>query len=396
MRDIILKTLALNEGHEKALDASRDELTDRDRQVLESIRESASFKNLPAEDLDRHTLRHLLTSITVEPVSYCEALSKKAYRLIESGELTAALEEVKTLTEGGMADEDPESIDKVDDKGMYGVGSGGDAPAPSGAADKGTDQGSEHGDSSKTASKGYLDEYDDIADPKHNQPKGDDDKKGVGEGEIPPQFKKNQENPPDSFKKNSGSKDADDDGKYDEGFDEEVQKDAPSADSDEERAANDATYRDGKGQNEAEDGQSGPIQNYKPKAEDPGEPSAGTSGDKGETPDAETPDYSKAKQEDPSNWEGNKGPAQAVNESFGEIEESILRMLESAGFTPGTERWVELYSKGFAHAISERASTVGKYLSEKKKYEDHMPGDDDEYGDDDKMDMEPEEKKKKK
>jgi hypothetical protein len=375
MKDVILQTLKLNESHDAAITAQRTELSERDRKVLNTLRESAAFQSLPKEEIDRHTIRHILCAITVEPVSYIEALSKKVANLIEDGSLPPDL--AQTLTEDHQADADPENLQKVDDQGMYGVGDGADKPSPKGPADKGAEQNDDsHGDSSKTASKGALDEFDDVADPEHNQPKGDDDKKGVNE-EMP-----------DFIKKKIDAKKGKDDSEMDEDFEEEVQKDAPSADSDDERAANDATYKDGKGQNESEDGQKGPVMNHKPKAVDPGEPKAGTSKSKPETPDADTPDYAKAKQEDPSNWEGNKGPAQAVNESFSEIEESILKMLESAGFVPGSERWTELYCKGFAHALSERASALGKHLAERKNCEQDMDYDDEA------PEVEPEEKKK--
>jgi hypothetical protein len=141
----------------------------------------------------------------------------------------------------------------------------------------------------------------------------------------------------------------------------EVPKDAESPD-DKQTAAKDAKYKDGAMQNEAEG------QDYAPKAKDPGEPSGSKGGEK---PDPEKlgdvedlPDYSAkaVKAEDPSHSDLNKGPAKVG--PFESIESKIVGMLEKGGFTPGTPEWENLYSKGFARAISERAKFLSKKLNE--------------------------------
>lgn len=386
MRDVILKTLKLNEAHKASLDSQKTVLTNQDRKLIDALRTSEAFKRLEEGDRDRHLYRQILSRITIEPVSVVERLCNRIPYLIEVGILDTNLNFSKTLQEG-MADVDSKDT-QAQGVGMYGVGDGADKDEPSGDADKGVSQDGETGDSSKTADSGYLDEDDAIADPEFNQPKGDDDKKGVNEKgrkrKVKEGRRKMKEDLPDEFKAKMGDKDDDDDGQYDESVlrkrlesfglsksqinsalkEAEVQKDAPSADSDDERAANDAKYKDGAMQNESEDGQDGPVKDHKPKADDPGEPSAGTSDSKGETPDADTPDYSQVKEEDPSSSELNKGPAQAAFvESFSVIEKKILAMLESAGLKPGTSRWQEMYQKGFSYAIEER----GKRIAEAKK-----------------------------
>jgi hypothetical protein len=353
MRDILRKTMALNESHTRTLDAHKGVLTERDLRSLKALRESSAFKAMEENERDRHLYRQILTGITIEPASYCDRLANRIDGLVSEGILNGNLEPVTALTEG-MADVDSKDT-QAKSQGMYGIGDGADKDEPSGDADNGADQDEEHGDSSKTASNGYLDEMDDVAAPEHNHVDENDDE---DEDDI-------DENDDEDADDEMYAVDAD------EAFREEVQKDAPSADSDEERAANDATYKDGAMQNESkkrrrrvkesEDGQSGPITgDYKPKAEDPGEPKAGTSKDKAETPDADTPDYSKAKEEDPSNSELNKGPAKAVNESFGDIEKKVLAMLEVAGIKTGTPQFEELYQKAFSYAIEERAKSFSK------------------------------------
>lgn len=204
----------------------------------------------------------------------------------------------------------------------------------------------------------------DPADKQHNQPKGDDDKKGVNEeetdeGELPPALQK---------KKIPAGSDADGDGKTNEG--KEPPKDAPLATKP--TAADDARYAHGKKQNEGEEQAEnsygnegkGHEQGHKPKASDPGTGSATTDGKKPETSDANTPNYSTSKvsKNDPSNDPKNKGPSSpnGMQESFEKIEAELVSMLESQGLQPGSEKWNRLFVEGFQFAIMDRAKQVAE------------------------------------
>ncbi len=144
---------------------------------------------------------------------------------------------------------------------------------------------------------------------------------------------------------------------------EDVQKDAPDGADDSERAAQGAFLKDGVKQTEQDVSE----EVHKPVAEDPGEPK-GRSSDT-DQPDAEQrgdvpdhPDYSshQVKETDPSHSELNKGPSAVTCESFEAIESQILTMLSESGLTPGSEQWKQMYEKGFARAIADRASVVAE------------------------------------
>lgn len=121
----------------------------------------------------------------------------------------------------------------------------------------------------------------------------------------------------------------------------EVPKDAKDpADDDEHRAANDATYKDGKGQNE------GKVTEH-----DLSQPD--------ETKDAsDLPDYDKVQKEDPSNSELNKGPIDPKLESLDKIEERICSILREAGIKKGSLRWTEAYQRGWQLAMEHRVQKI--------------------------------------
>lgn len=409
MRDIIERELAYeNNARQQALDESKEtsQLTAKEASILKEVFDSNYWKNLSENHKDRHGVRDALVEFTSLRVSECDKLADKAKALIESGEFTS-----EVLTEG-MGSTTTDDHEGAEDHGMYGMGDGGEKDEPKGDADSGTDQNSEHGDKAVHAKDGYLDEedanemFDDVAKADHNDPTdslGEDDdedydempmdqteakraaeskwhakrdaaKRKVkelrkqGHDDDSPQMKKAKKEF-SKFRKQAtsntlkrGLK------KVDQEYGEsEVQMDAPDGADDDERAAKDAYLKDGKGQMEAED--TGDGKNHKPVASDPGEPNHLKNADapdaeqRGDVPDH--PDYStnNVKEEDPSKSELNKGPSAVKCEAFEDIESTVLTLLSESGLEPGSDKWCDLYSKGFAMAIKERASLVGKRLN---------------------------------
>jgi len=123
----------------------------------------------------------------------------------------------------------------------------------------------------------------------------------------------------------------------------EVPKDAKDpASDDEHRAANDATYKDGKKQNET-----------KVNEDDLKQPD--------ETKDAsDLPDLDNVQKEDPSNSDLNKGPVDPKLESLNSIEERICSILRESGLKKGTPRWVEAYTRGWNLAMEHRARKLAE------------------------------------
>jgi hypothetical protein len=217
--------------------------------------------------------------------------------------------------------------------------------------------------------------------------------KGKDEGELP------------DFMKNGKDKNGDDkDENYHGDMDFPKKKDessigkdlapkanmAPASLSDKNTAATDARYKDGTKQNETVEEMTarheaekaaletavkentwgdrtiGPVSKVGPPST-PGDGAEGTKGKKGtsdgETPGS-TPDYSKAKEQDPSNDPKNKGPVQAKNESFEDVEVRLCAILEEKGYERGTPQWDRAYKRGFDMWLHERARTQNGALVE--------------------------------
>lgn len=350
---------------------------------------------------------------------YCMGLNLLDENLVWNQDLAAEMSGV-TLTEG-MASTDSKNT-QAQDKGMYGVGDGADKSEPKGQADSGTNQKSDHGDHSKTSDKsdGYVDEaqYEAAVAEMHAKHEAE---RAALEGKVPPAFlknkipagsdadgdgKKNEGGLPD-FMKNGKDKNGDDkkdekcdydDMSFPKKKDESIGKDlapkanmAPASLSDKNTAATDARLKDGVKQNETVEemtarheaekaaleasvkenahGSGGPSGSttQDPKASTPGDGDVGSKGKKG-TSDGETPgsvpDYSKAKEQDPSNDPKNKGPVQAKNESFEDVEVRLCAILEEKGYERGTPQWDRAYKRGFDMWLHERARTQNGALVE--------------------------------
>lgn len=412
VRDAVLEGLKapIVQGYAQTLDERQLHFTEDEKKAVKQLRESAVYAEYPKTHLDRHEIKFLMGRICNTPASvneraaskveYCMGLNLLDENLVWNKELAAEMAGV-TLTEG-MASTDSKNT-QAQDKGMYGVGSGADKSEPKGQADKGTSQKSDHGDHSHTAGKGdgYMSEEEAkeavaALEARHAE------ERAALEGKMPPQFDKNKipagsdadgdgkKNEPPIFQK--GEKKEADDCDDDMSFpmkkkkEEACAKDqapaankAPSPTNDSNTAATDARYKHGAKQNESMEemearhaaeraaleaqvenayGDSGRgSTTADPHASQPGKGSSGSKGQKG-TEDGEvpgTPNYAKAKEQDPSHDPKNKGPAQAKNESFEEIEQRLCAVLESKGYQRGTPQWERAYKRGFDMWLHERA-----------------------------------------
>lgn len=393
--DVIRKSaqLTLTERHEVALDETRYQFSDEEMHCIEVLRESRAFADIPKHCIDRHSLREALVATCTSPISILEHLARKLNTLMEADEVSVDLGFSEQLTERlektspqsrvnlgtiveGMGSSTCDDHDGCADHGMFGVGDGGDKDEPKGDADGGANQKGDQGDHGHTAKVGYMDENGDFHEgevppqfKKHMKPKGSD-----ADGDGKPDFSKMGKDKDEAHKKMSYEKGHDypmgkngEDMDHPKGYknhkDEaysEPPKDAPLATKP--TAADDAKLSgDGvkqNGANEASHSYDKGSDSHDPKAADPGTGSADSGGDKssekGEV-DPSHPNYSKAKEEDPSNDPKNKGPASAVNEEFVEATQAILATLAENGIEPGHEKFDEMFQKGWSHYLTSLA-----------------------------------------
>jgi hypothetical protein len=174
LRRSLRRALELNETHVDAARSAEVTLSADEASLLESLRANPGFEGYPKDQLDRHTIKHLLVSTTDSPVSVCERAARKAEILMAKGALTENLEaanEATSLCEADVPEERPAAPEGEGDLPQ------GDADSTSGEHDgedhenPGKEEGdipedeppvkqgdSGKGDASGTADKGYKDE----------------------------------------------------------------------------------------------------------------------------------------------------------------------------------------------------------------------------------------------
>ena len=480
-------------------------LTDVEKGIIKKLRETYDFSTNQPGQLDRYVFERLVVESQPVPISDIRRLARKVDSLTAAGIFNEKLEwngeqahllaeanatgvtveqlietrrrEAGILTEG-MASSTADSHSGMDDKGMKGIGDDADKDEPKGAADKGSSQKSDRGQTPPDQG-GYMDEEQDKT-PNHNAMvnkwNGDGKREGykfvertgytfeqlcsmtetqlnvvlskafasniaegqmvynaVMEGKMPDAFKKHmiakgsdadgdgkkgegKDKPP--FMKETDDNDADDltgnggepgepemdekgkkKRKYEDMDYPMSKKDAkeavapdqapkanmaPCPTDDSNTAATNARYKKGAKQNESlydlgrrheneraqlenaygNEGK-GHVSGHKPTASTPGTGSATANSSQPEEPGAvpDTPNYSKAKEEDPSNDPKNKGPSKAANESeifdaqaaFEEASAIVASMLEDRGIERGSVEWNEKFELGIQHYVNERA-----------------------------------------
>ena len=384
IRKALLGALSVNEAHVEQSRYTTAALTEDEKSLLESLRSHPVFGSYPKDQLDRHTIKGLLVAISDQPVSVCESAASKAERLILKGILSENLTMVrggKTLTEAeevpvekpeipdgdGELEQGPADTCAAEHDGAD-VGKAAKG-APSGAADQGTDQDKDkHGDKAdvaKSEKDGYKQE--ESADVEHGHDEDDS-------------FKlESEDDDADDLDEDDDADDLDEDDDEDDVEEsEEVAKDAPDVSDAEHRAANDATYKDGKKQNEArrrkmkeQDAAPPPPAAPAPAAAPaPVKPMESEDDDADdlreddlsrddETKDAsDLPDLDKVQKEDPAKSELDKGPADPKLESLDKVEKRICSILREAGIKKGSRRWNEAYVRGWSLAMEHRAKRI--------------------------------------
>ena len=369
LRDTLAKTLRLNETHIAAISAGEVEFTDEEAALIENLRASPAFKAFPKDQIDRHTVKQLAIAVCDFPVSVAERAGRKCELLISRGELSESLESVgNTLTEGGEGSV-PEERDAA--------GSEGDGDLPQGDADTLSSEfgGEDHpspggergevdstkdvtkqgdpgdGDSSGTAKKGYKQEEGKDVEHGHDEDDAfqlendDDDEPELDEdGNVIPASGGDKDKAPDKDKGKLGEMDTPQDSMpsdMNEEGEEGSENDAPDPAPEEDRAASDATYKDGCKQNSGAKGES----------KDPKDADS----DLADTPDG----YNEITPEDPSNDPKNVGAADPKLESLAKVEERIKVILREAGIKKGSKKWNEAYVKGWTLAMEHRATLIG-------------------------------------
>jgi hypothetical protein len=321
IRETIVRGLSLNEDFVESRSASRLTLRPDEEEAVSDLRESTLFASLKDASLDYHSLRAYLSSVSSQPITTCENAARKLVRALEANLLTESFEisGKPVLIEGLASAETPD-----EEHGVYGVGDGADKPSPKGDADKGASQKGEHGDDSKTAAKGYMDEME--------EPEDDEDKE-----------KKVKE------KKVKEKDDEDDD--YDSSMKEDKDDNDDDYDSMKDEKKESVKEEDAKGTTSAD-----------PKQSAPGVGSATTSGDKPETPDADTPDYSRVEKVGGDiDVDQGRGPIDGQSTMEG-LEEEVIRMMAESGIHPGSPGWVENYLQGMHCALEERAALLEREM----------------------------------
>lgn len=399
---------------------SRNDLSDSEKRILVQLRESALFKSYPPNvRIDRHMVRHILSAVTVHPISVCEAVARKVEGLFNEGRLDSRLRMKKVLTEG-TADSTAKEHDG-EEKGMYGLGDGADLKSKGGDIDKGVDQNKDIGEDPEGKPKGYMDE---------------DDKGGeVPSKDIAPAAKDETEplkveNACPQCDEEDCTCDLETEGMEDPDLDQEVipeDDDSPSPedpeeDSDEDDAdpeqvedGNDvdtppadpqdlpkdvkeaiAILTRGKskrflerfarrllrlGEDEGKVTDLGPInaktddpENHKPKGDvDLKEDDVATGKETKQVDDH--PDYDKIEKVG-GDIELNKGPADPKL-SLERIEKSVIRIMKEAGIKIGSKRWVESYVKGFKLGLAARARRLVKEAEDPDLDAEVIPEDED-------------------
>lgn len=385
IRSTLADVMKVNESHVLGMQHGRDTLDAAERALVESLTRHPAWGSIDKTTLDRHTLVNMFVAVSDQPISVCTRTAAKCERMLESGALRPDLTAPKMLHEGKEVPEDQPASKDGDgempqgdaettaadhdgkDVGKLAKGS------PKGDADQGASQDKDkQGDKSDLAKDGYMKEEEDgeedelpeeadgvadasdDTDPQLGEDEGEGNPEGAGKSatDLPEEDETPDPAPlaPPKVEKKKVRKEAEDeeDGEDEEdeiefGEAEEAPKDAKDpANDDEHRAANDATYRDGKGQNEA-----------KLKEDDLDQPN--------QTKDAEDlPDLDKVQKEDPSGSELNKGPADVALESFDRVESRIHAILKEAGLRKGTRRWTEAYLRGWQLAMEHRARRIAE------------------------------------
>jgi hypothetical protein len=394
LRETLAAAMKVNAPLVEGIASSRSTLTADETALVESLRTHPNFGSVDKTQIDRHTLTHMFSAISDKPISVCASAASKCEKLIEAGIMTSDLSRPKTLVETQKrsrkeAKEVPE--ERPASKDGDGELPQGDADTvaadhdgkdvgklakgtPSGDADKGASQDKDvQGDKSDTDKEGYIKEEDDEDDDVPVEEEADDLDPQLGDEkeenidtENPNAAGKAAQDLPEQdvaplappaapaaapvapapkaekkVKKESEDDDADDFGDDVEEAEEAPQDAKDPANDDKDRAANDATYRDGAKQNEAlkEDGLDLPNQ----------------------TKDAEDlPALDKVQKEDPSGSELNKGPASVELESLAWIEKRINGILREAGLKQGSRRWTEAYLKGWSLAMEQRVRRLSE------------------------------------
>lgn len=396
--------------HAQGIHEANLHFTDEEKAAIRSLRESETFKALRKSGgkADRHDYKFLLARLTPTPITVCERAATKINVCLREGlfdeDLNWNTDRAAELAES-MASSTCDQHSGCEDKGMYGVGDGGDKSEPKGQADSGTSQKSDHGDHSRTAQKGYMSEKE-VEEAKGKAKEAYEaaiaaiEAKGKKEADMCPDDDDGHKPPA------NGDDDAEESTKTEKGHDmdylmkgkkeEAVAPDqapaankAPSPTNDGNTAATDARYKHGAKQNESveemrarheaelaalEAQQTENAHSEKtghstadPKASAPGTGSHGSKkepSEKGGEADTHDPNYEKAKEQDPAHDPKNKGPAQAKNESFEDAERQIVESLEAKGYKRGTPAWNRAYRRGFDMWLTERAKEQDASITE--------------------------------
>jgi len=373
LRRTLQRAMALNETHVDASRAANVTLSTDEAELLESLKSNPGFAGYPKAQLDRHTIKHLLVTISDSPVSVCERAARKAEILMASGALNENLDATngaKSLCEAEVPEERPAAPEgdgdfpQGDADSLSGEHDGEDHENPgkedSEADDDGTKQGGERGDQSDTADKGYKDEKkeskkrrrkvkeaDDVEhghdeDDAFKLESDDEDEDDLGEAEEP------------SATEPMESEDDDEDDLEEEGA-EGSQNDAEDSAPEPDRAASDARYKDGVKQNESADDED------ESDDEDEDDLKEDDLSRDDETKDVKDhPDYDQVQKEDPADSKLDKGPLDPKLESLKAIERRICNILSEAGVKKGSQRWTEAYLRGWNLAMEHRAQKLSR------------------------------------
>lgn len=384
LREAVLKGLhsPLNLGYNQMLSESITQFTEEEENVVQSLRESATFQAYPKGSLDRHEIKFLLTRIVPAPVTVCEKVATKLAHCLNEGLLDENLdwnEERKNELSEGMGSSTTDAHSGMSDHGMYGVDAGGDRAEPKGGADSGSKQKADRGDHSHTADKGdaYMQE-------------GDKKDMSYEEAQAALEARYQEEREKLEAEYNETNDKEDPEKNFPPGAAKDVKGEAVASDqapkanmakpstTDANTAATDGALKHGKKQMEGEEeteeseekaenahSYSSGHSTEDPKQGHTGEGSAGSKSKKG-TEDGETPsghpDYAKAKEQDPAHDPKNKGPAQARNESVGfdALEEEICESLSDKGYRRGTPQWERAFKRAFDNFLTERARSLNE------------------------------------
>jgi hypothetical protein len=414
MRKTIESALRLNEGHVASQKAAQLTFTGEEANLLESLRQNPAFAACDKSQLDRHTIKHLLVSVSDQPVSVCEKVANKCERLMIRGVMNESLESTgNLLTEewdpkGDLPQGDADSLSKENDGEDHEKPAGEKSKANTGKVGQ---EKAKHGDKSdvaKSEKDGYkneseddkdLDEEDDDKDLDEQDDDKDldeeDDDKDLDEEDDEDEKKKDESDDEEDLDEEHPDNKADRDPQMesDKDDDEELkeegaegsQNDAKDPAPEKDRAASSATYVKGCKQNESDDDADDMDEGddefkkdmeearkryeaRKCEADDDDEKKDESDDDDlkeddlsrdDETKDVKDhPDYDKVKKEDPSNSPLDKGPEDPKLESLDAIESRICDILTESGIKKGSARWNEAYVRGWNLAMNHRAAKL--------------------------------------